>query len=120
MSKYKNLLKEALRLEKNERPYAIATVISVTGSSSARVGDKAIFDEKGQRIMGYIGGGCIENTVSDVAIETLIIGIPKTVDIDLAYKNHAYKVGPGAYAFSMLIAFVRFYQFFKTGTVNAF
>ena len=83
MSKYKNLLKEALRLEKNERPYAIATVISVTGSSSARVGDKAIFDEKGQRIMGYIGGGCIENTVSDVAIETLINGIPKTVDIDL-------------------------------------
>ena len=83
MSKYKNLLKEALRLEKNERPYAIATVISVTGSSSARVGDKAIFDEKGQRIMGYIGGGCIENTVSDVAIETLINGIPKTIKIDL-------------------------------------
>ncbi len=58
MSKYKNLLKEALRLEKNERPYAIATVISVTGSSSARVGDKAIFDEKGKQIRakskGYI------------------------------------------------------------------
>ena len=55
----------------------------MTGSSSARVGDKAIFDEKGQRIMGYIGGGCIENRVSDAAIETLIDGIPKVVEIDL-------------------------------------
>ena len=68
MSKYKKILENALKLEKNEKPYAIATVINVTGSSSGRVGDKAIFDEKGQRIMGYIGGGCIENTVSDTAI----------------------------------------------------
>ena len=83
MSKQKKLLNEALRLEKNERPYAVATVISVKGSSSGRVGDKAIFDEKGQRIMGYIGGGCIENAASDIAIETLINGIPKIVEIDL-------------------------------------
>ena len=69
MSKYKKILENALKLEKNEKPYAIATVINVTGSSSGRVGDKAIFDEKGQRIMGYIGGGYIENTVSDTAIE---------------------------------------------------
>ena len=33
--------------------------------------------------MGYIGGGCIENRVSDAAIETLIDGIPKVVEIDL-------------------------------------
>ena len=83
MSKHKILFKEALKLENNEKPYAIATVISVKGSSSGRVGDKAIFDEKGQRIMGYIGGGCIENRVSDAAIETLIDGIPKVVEIDL-------------------------------------
>ena len=83
MSKHKILFKEALKLENNEKPYAIATVIRVEGSSSGKVGDKEIFDEKGQRIMGYIGGGCIENRVSDVAIETLIDGIPKVVEIDL-------------------------------------
>ena len=83
MSKHKILFKEALKLENNEKPYAIATVIRVEGSSSGRVGDKEIFDEKGQRIMGYIGGGCIENRVSDAAIETLIDGIPKVVEIDL-------------------------------------
>jgi len=83
MSKHKILFKEALKLENNEKPYAIATVICVDGSSSAKVGDKEIFDEKGQRIMGYIGGGCIENRVSDAAIETLIDGIPKVVEIDL-------------------------------------
>ena len=83
MSKHKILFKEALKLENNEKPYAIATVIRVEGSSSGRVGDKEIFDEKGQRIMGYIGGGCIENRASDAAIETLIDGIPKVVEIDL-------------------------------------
>lgn len=83
MSKHKILFKEALKLENNEKPYAIATVICVEGSSSGKVGDKEIFDEKGQRIMGYIGGGCIENRVSDAAIETLIDGIPKVVEIDL-------------------------------------
>ena len=86
MSKYKKILKEALRLEKNEKSYVIATVISVTGSSSGRVGDKAIFDKKGQRIMGYIGGGCIENRVSDTAIETLINGIPKIILINRRIK----------------------------------
>ena len=83
MSKHKILFKEALKLENNEKPYAIATIIRVEGSSSGKVGDKEIFDEKGQRIMGYIGGGCIENRVSDTAIETLIDGIPKVVEIDL-------------------------------------
>ena len=60
MSKHKILFKEALKLENNEN-----------------------FDEKGQRIMGYIGGGCIENRASDAAIETLIDGIPQVVEIDL-------------------------------------
>ena len=83
MSKHKILFKEALKLENNEKPYAIATIIRVEGSSSGKVGDKEIFDEKGQRIMGYIGGGCIENRASDAAIETLINGIPKIIEIDL-------------------------------------
>ena len=83
MSKHKILFKEALKLENNEKPYAIATVIRVKGSSSGKVGDKAIFDEKGYRIIGYVGGGCIENRASDAAIETLIDGIPQVVEIDL-------------------------------------
>ena len=83
MSKNKLFLKEALKIERKEKPYAIATVISVKGSSSGRVGDKALFDEKGYRLMGYVGGGCIENRASDTAIETLTNGIPKIIEIDL-------------------------------------
>ena len=83
MSRNKQFFNEALNLENKDKPYAIATVIKVIGSSSGKVGDKAIFDEKGYRVMGYIGGGCIENRVSDAAIETLINGIPKTIDINL-------------------------------------
>ena len=89
MSRNKLFLNEALKLENEEKPYTIATVINVKGSSSGKVGDRAIFDEKGYRIMGYIGGGCIENRVSDAAIETLIDGIPKIVDIDLDSETMA-------------------------------
>ena len=52
MSKNKLFLKEALKIESKEKPYAVATVISVKGSSSGRVGDKALFDEKGYRLIG--------------------------------------------------------------------
>ena len=83
MSKNNLFLKEALKIDSKERPYAVATVISVNGSSSGKVGDKAIFDKKGYRLMGYVGGGCIENRASDTAIETLINGIPKIIEIDL-------------------------------------
>ncbi len=83
MSKNKLFLKEALKIESKEKPYAVATVISVKGSSSGRVGDKALFDEKGYRLIGYVGGGCIENRASDTAIETLTNGIPKIIEIDL-------------------------------------
>ena len=57
MSKHKDLIQKMNSLETVETPYALATVFSVTGSSSGKVGDKALFDEQGQRITGYIGGG---------------------------------------------------------------
>ena len=61
MSKHKDLIQKMAILESAEKPYAIASVFSVTGSSSGKVGDKALFDINGNRIIGYVGGGCIEN-----------------------------------------------------------
>ena len=43
MSRNKQFFNEALNLENKDKPYAIATVIKVIGSSSGKVGDKAIF-----------------------------------------------------------------------------
>ena len=83
MSRHKDLFQTIAQLEHDETPYAIATVFQVHGSSSGKVGDKALYSEKGKRITGYIGGGCIENRVAEVAKESLINGQPKTIEIDL-------------------------------------
>ena len=83
MSKHKDLIQKMAILESAEKPYAIASVFSVTGSSSGKVGDKALFDINGNRIIGYVGGGCIENRIAATAKETLIDGVPRTVEIDL-------------------------------------
>ena len=97
MSKHKDLIHKMDNLEKEETPYAIATVFSVTGSSSGKVGDKALFDANGQRIIGYIGGGCIENRVAATAKETLIDGLPKTVEIDLDSDEIGMGIPCGGY-----------------------
>ena len=83
MSKHKELIEMMSNLEKAEIPYAIASVFSIQGSSSGKVGDKALFNEKGKRIIGYIGGGCIENRIGSAAKESLSDGNLKIVDIDL-------------------------------------
>ena len=83
MSKHRNIFKTITDLDASETPFAIASVFKVHGSSSGKVGDKALFDENGRRIVGYIGGGCIENRIAATAKETLIDGVPRTVEIDL-------------------------------------
>ncbi|MDP6339590.1 MAG: XdhC family protein [Candidatus Marinimicrobia bacterium] len=83
MSKHKDLIEMMSQLESAEVPYALASVYSVHGSSSGKVGDKALFNEKGIRLIGYIGGGCIENRVAAAARESILDGNPLTIDIDL-------------------------------------
>ena len=97
MSKHKDLIQKMASLESAEKPYAIASVFSVTGSSSGKVGDKALFDINGNRIIGYIGGGCIENRVAATAKETLIDGIPRTVKIDLDSNEMGMGIPCGGY-----------------------
>ena len=97
MSRHKELFQEIARLESKEIPYAIASVFQVHGSSSGKVGDKAIFDEQGKRIIGYIGGGCIENRVATTAKESLIDGLPKTIEIDLDSDKMEMGIPCGGY-----------------------
>jgi len=97
MSRHKELFQTIVRLESKEIPYAIASVFQVHGSSSGRVGDKAIFDEQGKRIIGYVGGGCIENRVAATAKESLIDGLPKTIEIDLDSDEMEMGIPCGGY-----------------------
>ena len=97
MSKHKDLIKMMSKLETKEKPYQLTSVISLSGSSSGKVGDKALFDNNGNRIVGYIGGGCIENRVAATAKETLKNGIPRTVEIDLDSDEMGMGIPCGGY-----------------------
>jgi len=97
MSRHKDLFQAIARLELDEIPYAIASVFQVNGSSSGKVGDKAIFDSNGKRIIGYIGGGCIENRVASTAKESLKDGKPKTIEIDLDSDEMGMGIPCGGY-----------------------
>ena len=97
MSRHKDLFQTISKLESDEIPYAIASVFQVHGSSSGKVGDKAIFDERGKRIVGYIGGGCIENRVAAIAKESLIDGLPRTIEIDLDSDQMGMGIPCGGY-----------------------
>ena len=56
------------QLSSEGKPFAIATVVRVAGSSSARRGSKAIIDSQGKMVMGWVGGGCAEGAVKNVAL----------------------------------------------------
>lgn len=83
MTRHRKLFEKIAQLEKQETPFALATVIMVKGSSSGKVGDKAVFGQDGKRIAGWIGGGCIENRIARTAQETLSNGVPQIVNINL-------------------------------------
>jgi xanthine dehydrogenase accessory factor len=80
---HKDLFEVMARLKRNNHPFAVATVIAVKGSSSARMGDKAIYDLSGKRVIGYIGGGCVENRIGQTVIESLADLETKMIDVNL-------------------------------------
>ncbi|RZA06243.1 MAG: XdhC family protein [Proteobacteria bacterium] len=65
------------------RPFAVATVINVKGSASAKAGSKAIIDEHGKNIFGWVGGGCAETFVAENALAAMAEGRTRIVQADL-------------------------------------
>jgi len=80
---HKELFSIMANIRQESRPFAIATVIAIEGSASAKMGDKVIYDEKGKRIVGYIGGGCVENRVGQTVIESLNDNETRMIDVNL-------------------------------------
>jgi xanthine dehydrogenase accessory factor len=72
-------------------PFAIATVIEVEGSGSAKVGSKALIDANAKLISGWVGGGCIENTVRQEAVESIKEGRPRIISLDL--RDEVFGIG---------------------------
>jgi xanthine dehydrogenase accessory factor len=60
--------------------FALGVVSKVKGSSPQKPGAKALFFEDG-RIVGTLGGGCLEAEVRDRARHALVTGVPATFDL---------------------------------------
>ncbi len=64
------------------RPFALALIAGTKGSSPQRAGAKAIFFPDG-KIIGTLGGGCLEAEVQARALEALKTGQPAEFDMVL-------------------------------------
>jgi len=70
----KGLLDVLRELRDKRRPHAVATVIETTGSSSAKTGSKAVIDERGRVVAGWVGGGCAESMTCSRGLECMKSG----------------------------------------------
>jgi xanthine dehydrogenase accessory factor len=66
-----------------QEPFAIATVVRVQGSSSARSGSKAIIDAQGRVVTGWVGGGCAESAVRAEALKVIAAEKPQLITLDM-------------------------------------
>ena len=58
----KEFLDYLMSIRQQNVPFAVATVIDVVGSTSAKTGSKALIDHHGKVVTGWVGGGCAESS----------------------------------------------------------
>jgi xanthine dehydrogenase accessory factor len=80
---YRDIFSTLNELSSRGAPFAVATVIEIEGSGSAKPGSKALIDGNARVILGWIGGGCVENMVRQEAMESIADGKPRIVTVDL-------------------------------------
>src|SRR5271170_515468 len=81
---FADLYTKAAELASQGRPFAIATVVRVQGSSSARRGSKALFDPLGKLLVGWVGGGCAESAVRSEALLCMETEKPRMITVDMS------------------------------------
>src|SRR5690348_6834937 len=74
---------KAAELAARRVAFAIATVVRVEGTSSARRGSKALVDDQGRVVMGWVGGGCAESAVRSEALKSMRSGKPELITLDM-------------------------------------
>jgi len=79
-----DLYNKAAELISEGKSFAIATVVRVDGSSSARRGSKAIIDPFGKLLIGWIGGGCAESAVKSEALKSIETEKPRMITVDMS------------------------------------
>src|SRR5512135_3855706 len=80
------IYEEALRLKRQGRVSAIATIVECRGSSPQKQGAKMLVRDDGS-IMGTLGGGCMEADVVQAAMMTIRNGEPMTLPFELTERE---------------------------------
>lgn len=76
------------RADASGEPVALATIISVRGSTYRREGARLLTTSSGRQI-GNISGGCLEGDLAVVSSEVLASGAPRLVTYDLTADDDA-------------------------------
>ena len=79
----KEFFEKLSELSKADQPFAVATVVHIDGSSSAKPGSKAIIDVNERLLFGWVGGGCAESTVRYEAAQSIKDGNTRMISIDM-------------------------------------
>lgn len=77
--------------QKKNEPFVIATVVQIKGSSSAKPAAKAVINQVGDVIYGWVGGGCAEAEAREEALKCL--GLEKTALIDIQMNAETLQEG---------------------------
>jgi xanthine dehydrogenase accessory factor len=85
-AEFVNYLNELI---KERKPFAVATVVKIEGSSLGKPGFKSIIDPEGRIIYGTLGGVCPESAVSSYAIEAIKTNQPKLIKVYLEETEKA-------------------------------
>src|SRR5438034_5598855 len=77
-----SIYQDVLGLIERREPFALATVVHTSGSTPQRAGAKAVFLPDG-RILGTLGGGCMEAESRRRGLELIRGGDPLFFDLHL-------------------------------------
>ena len=81
-----DIYEEVMKIKAEGKSAALATIISTKGSTPREVGAKMLIQEDG-KILGTIGGGCMEAEVWQEAMKVMAEETPRTIHLDLTGKQ---------------------------------
>ncbi|KUP94851.1 XdhC family protein [Tritonibacter horizontis] len=76
-----DLAEAAKSLRAQGEAFAFATIVRTAGATAAKPGAKALLDQEGSIVHGWLGGGCTRAAVKRAAVEAFKSGKPQLVSI---------------------------------------
>lgn len=94
MNELRRLRAAAARLDAENRPYAVATLVKVQGSAYRRPGARVVV-EPGGATVGMISGGCLEREIAHHAAGVTESGHPRVVTFSAPRGEDPFGTGAG-------------------------